>query len=102
MKAKNVKYLLSEIIRLDQEGDAWLNTVNSQVRDSFYDNGYTEILYKQREMMLKYIFKDIYENVFWFLYDWRIGYTINKDGKDYSINSLDDFIQYLYSEGLVT
>ena len=103
MKSKNVKYIISEIIRLDQEGDAWLETINSQVRDSFYDNGYTNILYKQREMLLKFIFKNLYEEVYWFVYDWREGFTItNKDGKDYIINNLDDFIQYLSEEGLVT
>lgn len=102
MKSKNVKYLLSEIIRLDQEGDAWLETINSEVRDSFYDNGYTNILYRQRELMLKFIFKDIYENVFWFLYDWQSGYVINKADKEYTINNIDDFIQYLLDEGLVT
>ena len=103
MKAKNVKHLLSEIIRLDKEGDAWLETVPSAIRDSFYDNGYTETFYKQKELMLKFIFKNLYEEIFWFLYDWRKGFTItNKDGKEYIINNLDDFVQYLSEEGLVT
>ena len=103
MKAKTVKKLIQNIQEQRKVGYDWLNNINYQIRTVFFDNSYTESLHKQVDLLMRATFKDIYEEVYWFIMDWREGFTItNKDGKDYIINNLDDFIQYLSEEGLVT
>ena len=103
MKAKTVKKLIQNIQEQRKVGYDWLNNINYQIRTVFFDNSYTESLHKQVDLLMRATFKDIYEEVYWFIMDWREGFTItNKDGKDYIINNLDDFVQYLSEEGLVT
>ena len=96
MKAKTVKKLIQNIQEQRKVGYDWLNNINYQIRTVFFDNSYTESLHKQVDLLMRATFKDIYEEVYWFIMDWREGFTItNKDGKDYIINNLDDFVQYL-------
>lgn len=103
MKAKTVKKLIQNIQIQKKIGNDWLDNINSEIRTVFFDNSYVESLHNQVQLLMKQTFKNIYEEVDWFLYDWRPGFTItNKDGKDYVINNLDDFIQYLSEEGHVT
>lgn len=103
MKAKTVKKLIQNIQEQRKVGNDWLDNINYQIRTVFFDNSYTDSLHKQVDLLMRSTFKDIYEEVDWFIMDWKAGFTItNKDGKDYIINNLDDFIQYLSEEGLVT
>lgn len=103
MKAKKVKELIRIIKEQRKVGNDWLDNINYQIRTVFFDNSYTDSLHKQVDLLMRATFKDIYEEVDWFLYEWKPGYQIiNPNGKEYVINDVDDYIKYLSDEGLVT
>ena len=103
LKAKQLKSLIKELLKYNEMGEKWLESIPQDIRQSFYDNNYTEMLYLQKECLMRFAVKDLFEDVYWFLYEWKPGYQIiNPNGKEYIINDVDDYIKYLSDEGLVT
>ncbi len=101
MKAAKLKKLITEFLVLEEEQNKWLESINPEIRDCFFSNSLVESLHKQKDMLLRFVLDDLYDDVYWFLYEWKVGYNITTEDKDYTINSLDDFIEYLMNEWLV-
>lgn len=50
------------------------------------------------EMALLLFGQILYDDVNWFLFDWREGYAITVDGVEYVINNIDDYLNYVKKE----
>lgn len=102
LKSSEVKRLLVNLITFRNIGDAWLQTIPSEIRSPFYENPYTNNILMGHDTLLNFALGDLTDDVMWFLYDWRPGFSIKVDEKEYIINDLDDYIQYLEAENLVS
>jgi hypothetical protein len=85
---------------LDNEMDAYLNTVPSDIGCVIFDNGYVNSLYTQKELLINALFGDMAEDVSWFLFDFQAGkspgpHCITKDGKEYFYHTDEDYYDYL-------
>ena len=96
-----MKNFLEKYRNLDIEGDQFLNQIPRQIRDGYFDNPYVEALNKQVDLLLRtWLNSDtLLEEISWFLYDWNVERDLNEiimaAGKKYTINSVDDFLNYL-------
>ena len=99
-----IKKLLEQITSIRKTNSNWLDTINYEVREVFFENTYVNNLYIELDMLLKFIFKDplLFDDINWFIHVWQTGYTITVDDKVYKIETLDDYIEYLKAEGLVS
>jgi len=82
--------------------DQWLNELPNELHSAFFDNDYVNSMGLQHDMLITSLFKDSAEDVFWFLYDFKIGKTkgphiITADGVPYTFLKDEDFYDYLES-----
>lgn len=89
-----VKYLAA----MRKDAQAYLDLVPEDIAATIFDNNYANLQDRIIVKLLKTILKDYYEDVSWFLYDWRPGYTITVKDTTYVINSIDDYLKYACAE----
>lgn len=102
MKAEQIRSLILALTEENKKGEEWLDTINRDVRSVFFDNVLVNSLYNRYDLCMKLALGDLYHDVFWFLNDWSPGFSIKTDSVEYVINNIDDYINYLLSEELVT
>lgn len=97
--------IFREIFRLHQEGDAWLDKIPEEVCTAFFYNPYVESLCKTIDLLTAKIFTESeIEDMDWFLSEWFFSQGLKSDSlvlndKEAPINSIDDYINLLVSEG---
>lgn len=101
LTSRALRHLLTDITTFRNIGDAWLNTIPTEIRESFYENPYVNSILMEHDTLLKFTLGDLCDDVFWFLYDWKPGFHITVDDRQYIINDLNDYITYLETEKLV-
>lgn len=109
MNRNQFKPLLEELQHQYQRGDAWLDTIPGDINQVFFDNTFVDSLQKSNTTLMKALFdKTLLQEVEWFLYEWQADKpkelrTITfPDGSTYVINDLNDFVEYLIKDGLLT
>lgn len=102
LKASNTKALLLLMEKENKKIDDWVDTIPSDIDIAFCDNTYVNSLVTINLALIKELFGDLYDDVYWFLYECNERcYEITVDGKVYNIHSVDDYINYLVSEHLI-
>jgi hypothetical protein len=61
------------------------------IAQAFWDNEMIEAYDRDVSMLMKAIFPDHIESIYWFLYEWRPGFEVN----DTPIHNIDQYIEYL-------
>lgn len=102
-----MKNFLEKYREFDTEGEQFLNQIPRQIREAYFDNPYVEALNKQVDLLLQtwLNFDILLQEIGWFLCDWDVKKGLNEiimaDGKKYTINSVDDFLNYLEDQDLI-
>lgn len=87
--------IFRKIVELHEKREAYFNTIPPDLREFVYDNQYANLLCMENDVLLEQVFGEHFEDVMWFLYEWKAGYTVGVDGTETVINSLDEFITWL-------
>lgn len=103
MKAKILKDFILSIRENTIKGDSWLDSIPSEIQFSYFDNPYVMSIERNLMLTMQLALGELYEDVSWFLYEWNPnhGKITMRDGTEYNILGLDDYLQYLITEGLV-
>jgi len=94
--------LFREIYRLHQTKDEWIESVPSDIRDSYFENTYVECLQRQIDLLINEVFdKEEREDIEWFLYEWNDGHHLEAilNGVTYTFKNIDDYIEFLIKCG---
>jgi hypothetical protein len=101
IKSVELKNLLLKLIKLQKEEHEWIESLNDEIRSVFYENTYVNKILLEHDHILKFALGALYEDVYWFLYEWKPGYNIQSGDINYVINDFADYMRYLETEGLV-
>lgn len=103
IKASELKTFLSKYRQDMERGDKWIYALPIDISAAFFDNKYIDSLYARESLSMQMLFGDLYEDISWFLYEWKPehGEITMSDGTKYNIQNLDDYMAYLVSEHLV-
>jgi hypothetical protein len=106
MKPVQFKTLIEQIVYENKLGSEWIQSIPSDIRDSFFDNVLVQSQSKVNDLLLRALFNGaLIEEVNWFLYEWsetsnEVYRTItNQHGRKYIINNVEDFCNFLIDEG---
>lgn len=58
-------------------------------------NYYVNNLLFENEWLIRQIFEDDTEAIFWFLYEWMPGYEVEYNGTSIKVESIDQYIDFL-------
>jgi len=95
---------LIEIVRklrdYEKRRDAYLNALPNDVRNFLMDNQYTEMQDIKSQELLKALFGDDIDAVYWLLYDYDAKkdsspHITHKDGTEYTFETEEDYYKYL-------
>lgn len=88
---------------LNKEGDQWLDRIPLDIKSVFFDNKYINVLYSKVNTLLQLCFSEqLQEELDWFWYDRPHSNQITVDNKTYTIQSIEDFVEYLIDRNLIT
>jgi hypothetical protein len=109
MERQKFKELMCQLKKYDAKADAWLDRVPQEINSVFFDNPYVDALQHTKELLLTTLFdKPLRDEVDWFLYEWSEEKDVSlrtityPNGSKYIINTLDDFVDYLVADGMLT
>lgn len=110
MNAVKFKKLITDLKNSAEQGDEWLNRVPREINSAFFDNPYVDSLDRTKTLLLNALFEDtsLLQEVEWFLYEWspekdESYRTITYQNEfKYVINNVDDFVEFLSIDGLLT
>lgn len=100
IKANDLKKLLNKLVALEKKQNEFLDSIPSEIRSGFFYNTYTSCLQQQINLLMRFSLDNdnLSEDVSYFLYETypqKIYIKNNGIEKEYVINSVDDFINYL-------
>ena len=74
----------------------YLDTLPTNISDFIIDDCYSNSLNTVIDTILATVMPiEHYDCLMWFLYDWKVGYSvIMDDGTKYIINNIDDYISF--------
>ena len=98
MKAKQIQKLLENIIELEKKQSDWIDSLPSEIRESFFDNTYNNSLRMQIDSLINFIFGSWTDDVGYFLYESSPHKITTKKG-EYVINNVKEYIDYMVAEG---
>ena len=101
IKSSELRSLLHTLMELRRKEDEWVESLPGEIRSAFYENVYVNNILLEFDHLLKFAIGDLYEDVQWFLYDWKPGYEIQVNETKHVIKTLDDYMRYLESNDLV-
>ena len=98
----NKEQIFRELCYNDQVRDDYFNQIPADICMSYVDNGYTNNLLQERDMLIKLIFGEHTEAIEWFLYEWKPGMAVGCNGITYKIHNIDEYIDFMKkNEGFV-
>jgi len=78
-----------------QKRDEFLDLVPLSLRESVFDNEYTNSLEFINDRLIDSLFsEEVASDINYFLYDWKIGFMIIRDDIEYVINDFEDMLKY--------
>lgn len=101
IKSTELKSLLQYLVKSHKESHDWLEQLPRDIQSAFYENTYVNNILLDQDRLLKFAVGDLYEDIQWFLYDWKPGFEIQVNETEYIIETLDDYINYLVVNGLI-
>lgn len=83
--------------------DEFIGTLHPSLAGFIFDNPYSLTMDVENDILSEALFGKFYDDVSWFLYEWRPGFTISVNvGSDdeitYTINTEEDYYDYLRKE----
>lgn len=91
--------LVKELRALDIRGQAYLSTIPYPFDMAMVDNEYQHMNTAAQAILMKAVFGDLYEDVYWFFYEWHPGFSMTTaDGVEYVFNTEEDYYKYLETQ----
>lgn len=90
--------LLKQLRELQKVEDAYIDSLPQDICAAFYDNGYVNSIQKQNQLLIEEAFGDECELVYWFMWEWKEGYSIKDQDVEFVFNTEAEF--YIYFEAL--
>ena len=87
--------LFKRLYASKQARDAYLDNIPADINAVFFDNVYVNWLEDDRMTMIDIIFGEYAKSVKWFLYDWKPGYMVGRNGLSESIRDIDHYIDWM-------
>ncbi len=97
MNFEKFKSIVTMLKIEDDKREAWLSSIPWSLREAFFDNEYVASFQGIINNLLEVLLPNecLEEDVNWFLFEWRPGFTIFVADKDYVINNIDDYFEYI-------
>lgn len=92
-----LRLLREEQVKLDQYINN-ISIVDFVLADVVIENKYTEQLSNMYDKLIQELFGELYEEVSWFLYEWTSGFIVTVSDVTYTINTIEDYIEYIKQE----
>jgi hypothetical protein len=106
MSRNEFKVLMQKLVDLRIRGDEWIDKVPGEVVSVFFENPYVDAALRSNTVLMEKLFdKSMIQEIEWFLYEWKPDAKVEMrtitypDGSTFTINTLDDFVTYLHTEG---
>ena len=95
MDSLNKEQLFRELYKSDVKRLNYFDTVPHDLRAVML-NQYTDHLFNDRDMLIKFAFGEHANSVEWFLNDWQPGFEVGiVNGEETIINNIDDMIDWM-------
>jgi hypothetical protein len=89
----------SEVFRIivDRHKDAneFIDKIPYSIAAPIFDNEYINEFHKINELLLKEYFGVHADSISWFLYEWKPGYEVSMNDVTTTINSLEEYIDWM-------
>jgi hypothetical protein len=98
VKLSKFKEVVTRLVELERERNAYLDSCPTEVRTIFVETPYGNATGLQFDLLVQSLFGTILvEEVYWLLFDWQpdSNYGVELDGVQYTINTLDDFFAFI-------
>ena len=96
---KSLINIIRTIREVNLEQDAYMAGIPGDISSAVFDNRYAELQDRKATLLMRKVFKDSYEDVVWFLYEFRPGssgpHLVLADGAEYTFNTDEDYYAYL-------
>ena len=102
----NFAQLATSVVRelrgLMLQQSAYIESLPPHVREFVFDNDYNALQDRQNALLSEVFFGDMYEDVAWFLYEYKIGsagpHVTLQDGREITFQTDEDYYSYLEAE----
>lgn len=93
MKFETFKHFVEQIKGYEEQRQEYLDKIPSDINAAFFDNEYCNLSGLMfDEAMKAALTPELYEDVCWFLWDWKPGFEISTpEGKKHVINNINDY-----------
>lgn len=100
MTFEKFKSLLTDIRKLNDANDTYIDKIPYDISACIFDNTYTNNQYKVIDILFANIFADYIDDAEWFVYEFspNLDRSIIIDDRKYVINTFDDFFDYMQKE----
>ena len=96
MNFEKFKSIVNILKTEDEKREVWISTLPWSLREAFFDNEYVSSLHGTISHLMEALLSSelLEDDVNWFLFEWKPGFTIFAGDKDYVINDIDDYFSY--------
>ena len=97
MNFEKFKSIVNILKTEDEKREVWISTLPWSLREAFFDNEYVASLHGIISNLLEVLLPNecLEDDVNWFIFEWRPGFTILVADKIYVINDIDDYFEYI-------
>ncbi len=75
-----------------------LRNADAMFANYIEENDKVEILYQINDKLMHILFGDMVDDIFWFMYEWKAGMDFEIEDRNFVINNIDDFCNYIEQE----
>lgn len=73
----------------------FVDCLPSTIKQAIFDNEYTNSLAREKRLLLKHLFtQPVFEDIDYFLYDFKVGFRIIIDEKEYAPANFEGILYY--------
>lgn len=94
MKKENIK-LLRKLYELEKQADRYIDSIPTDINAAIFDNGYTEVLGRQNDLLMMSVFGDDVEEAFWCLIEFKDGCQVFQDDKELVMKNIEEYFAWL-------
>jgi hypothetical protein len=77
--------------------DQYIDTVPKELQEAVFDNTYINSALLCIDRLIESVYGEHSEAIFWFLHEWKPGFCICIGHIEYTINNIDDYIDFMKS-----
>ena len=87
--------VFKKLVALNKKQNDYIDRVPSDISAVVFDNEYINIQGQMMDLLIQNYFGDQADSIYWFLYDWKPGYSVEVDGQQTMINNIDEYIAWM-------